>query len=165
MAHQSRDFVDYLISLTPIFIAAFVAFIAYQQSKVGRDKLRLDLYNKRFNVYERTLLFYQSIAVYDGSKNADFYSKLHAFNSAMKESQFLFSASSRIFNLLSDIHLNAYKIIGFKENGKEVFKSGDHITVSRLHNEMQDTLTQMAFQIDAIEKAMKPYLNFHKMVS
>ncbi len=39
--------------LTP-FIACIAVYIAYQQHKTARYRLRLDLYNKRFNVFNST---------------------------------------------------------------------------------------------------------------
>jgi len=36
--------------LTPV-IACFVAYIAYQQHKTNRDKLRLDLFDKRYKIF------------------------------------------------------------------------------------------------------------------
>jgi len=37
--------------LTPV-IAGVVAYIAYQQHKTNRDRLRLDLYDRRLKVFE-----------------------------------------------------------------------------------------------------------------
>jgi hypothetical protein len=56
---QSKDFVDYVIAFTPSLIALFVAGVAWRQFKLGRDKLRLDLYERRFAVYERNTCILQ----------------------------------------------------------------------------------------------------------
>ena len=45
----------------PIIMAIFLAYIAYQQMVTNRNKLRLDLYNKRFEVYSVALEFYQEL--------------------------------------------------------------------------------------------------------
>ena len=162
---QSKDWVDYLVALTPICVAAFVAYIGYRQSRYSKEKLRLDLYGKRFSVYERVLVFYQAVASYNGSRTEPFDAKLNDFSTAVKESQFLFAAESNIFKTLLTMHAQAFQIIGFKENGKAVFDSGDHVTFSKMNTDMQDALTGIAFQIDVVEKAMGPYLNFHKIVA
>jgi hypothetical protein len=57
----SKDVIDYLAAVTPILIACFVAWVAFQQFRIGRDKLRLDLCQRRFSVYEKTLFFYHSL--------------------------------------------------------------------------------------------------------
>ena len=163
-AAASRDWVDYLVSLTPICVALFAALIGWRQSSFTKEKLRLDLYNKRFDVYEKTLFFYQAITMYDGSRSEDFQAQLRDFSKAMKESQFLFDEGSGIYATLSRLHADSFKVIGFKEGaGKEVFDSGDHVAFSKMHTDMQDVLTSFAFRIDSIEKAIAPYLNFHKI--
>ncbi len=43
----------------PIIMAIFLGYIAYQQMRTNRDKLKLDLYNKRFGVYICVLKFNQ----------------------------------------------------------------------------------------------------------
>lgn len=44
-------FIDFFASLTPIAVAAIVAWIAYQQWRTARDKLALDLFDRRFESY------------------------------------------------------------------------------------------------------------------
>ena len=160
---KSKDWVDYLESLTPICVAIFAGYIGLRQAKISRDKLRLDLYNRRFDIYEKTLLFYQSITNYDGSEHEPFSSKHRDFIKAMKESQFLFDPKSGIYKTLLEMHEDAFKIIGFKRHGQEVSRA-DPVVFSQMHTDMQNALTGFAFQIDAIEKAIAPYLNFHKTV-
>ena len=161
---QSKDLADYLVSLTPICIAIFVAYIGFRQATVSRDKLRLDLYNKRFEIYEASLSFYQAISNYDGSKGEAFNATHRAFIKAMKESQFLFSSTSNIHKILQEISNDAFKVIGVKEGG-EMLANADPVNFSRMHDDMLDTLTGFAFRIDAIEKAITPYLAFHKIVA
>lgn len=160
---QSKDWADYLVSLTPICIAIFVAYIGFRQAAVSREKLRLDLYNKRFEVYETTLSFYQAISSYDGSKDETFKSTHRAFIKAMKESQFLFPPKSNIHEILREMSNDAFKVIGVKEEGAKLAEA-DPVEFSKMHTDMLDILTSFSFRIDAIEKAIAPYLNFHKIV-
>jgi hypothetical protein len=160
---QSKDIVDYLVSLTPICVALFVAHISLRQARISREKLRLDLYNKRFEIYEITLSFYQSITSYDPSEDKVFRLINRSFIKAMKEAQFLFDSQSGIYQILQKMHEDSFKVTGFKRMGAELH-SADPLACSKMHTEMQDVLTSFSFRIDMIEKAIAPYLNFHKVV-
>lgn len=47
-----------LISTAPaVLISAYVAWVAYQQYRTNREKLRLDLYDRRFGVYTAAIDF------------------------------------------------------------------------------------------------------------
>ncbi|MGB5324469.1 MAG: hypothetical protein WBN40_03460 [Pseudomonadales bacterium] len=50
------DYFDYWKVLTTL-IAALVAFISYQQYRINKRKLRLDLFDRRYKVYEATRVF------------------------------------------------------------------------------------------------------------
>jgi len=71
--------------LTPI-IAAFVAYIAYQQHKTNRDKLRLDLYDRRYKVFHSVVSLLQHIL---GRKKLDD-ERLCQFHAATIQGIFLF---------------------------------------------------------------------------
>lgn len=51
-------------------MAGFLAYIAYQQLETNRNKLKLDLYIKRFEVYSVSLTFYQELTADGASKDA-----------------------------------------------------------------------------------------------
>lgn len=40
-----------ILALPSIIIAGIVAYIAYQQYEINRQKLKLDLYDRRFKIY------------------------------------------------------------------------------------------------------------------
>jgi hypothetical protein len=58
--------IEYLQALGPTLVAIAVGFVAYRQWATARDRVKLDLYDRRFAVYERlrTLL---AIALQDGT--------------------------------------------------------------------------------------------------
>jgi hypothetical protein len=63
-ATQASHWIAFLNAIAPICgysIAAIALWVASRQSKTSREKLRLDLYDKRFAVYERTLAFYSAL--------------------------------------------------------------------------------------------------------
>ena len=71
--------------LMPV-IAGVVAYIAYQQHKTNRDKLRLDLYNKRYEVFHSLAALLARILQQGNVK----YEQVTEFSRATKEAVFLF---------------------------------------------------------------------------
>lgn len=71
--------------LTPV-IAGIAVYIAYQQYKTNRDKLRLDLYNKRYKVFDSLKTLLGHIAQQLNVKHEQVYE----FKIATKEAAFLF---------------------------------------------------------------------------
>lgn len=47
--------------LTTVVLAIFAAYIAYQQYRLGREKFKLDLFEKRFAVFSGTRRFHTHI--------------------------------------------------------------------------------------------------------
>jgi hypothetical protein len=94
-----------------IVIGVLLAYIAYQQLVTNRHKLKLDLYNKRFEVYTVTLKFHQELAG-DGST-----SDTHKdFINHKEAAKFLFSSDPSIYQLLDEMHVKSFKINAVKNN-------------------------------------------------
>jgi len=73
--------------LTPT-IAIFGAWIAYRQWRLGQNKLKLDLFDRRFAVYEGARGLLRTIYSSGRVKDED----LYAFTSATSTAKWLFSA-------------------------------------------------------------------------
>lgn len=167
---NARDWFDYLVAIAPpsitAIIAAFVAYVAYQQWKTNKEKLRLDLYNRRFDIYARTVSFYQALLDFDASKEAGTFSTRHKeFITAQRESQFLFHKNSGIFGILESLHSAAFKIIGFKEHGKEFASPATQREFQKMQQESHDAYSLFDKSITQLEIAIAPYLNFHKVLA
>ena len=160
----AKDAYDYLTAATPICIAAFVAWMAYRQSKINEGKLRLDLYNKRFEVYSRTLDFYHALLNYGGTneKKEVFIAVHNLFIKSYRESQFLFEPKDGIYKLLDEMHTRSFKITGCKDHGKELAESAPDEYV-KMYNESQNAMQWFGESIPKLEKSMERYLNFHKI--
>src|ERR1017187_4100089 len=54
--------VDIVVKITPAFITlvvgSFAGYVAYRQSKTNEDKLRLDLFSKRLEAFEKLQEFF-----------------------------------------------------------------------------------------------------------
>ena len=163
-SYQLKDAYDFLIKITPIVISLCVLLVALHQSKISKEKVRLDLYNRRFDIYSRTLGFFQALLSYDASKPKDNFLLLHNdFVKSYKESQFLFDKDSGIYELLTEMHKKSFKITGFEAISQELARAGAQDELIRGFQESQDAWNWIGEGISKLEKSMGPYLNFHKI--
>lgn len=161
---HSKEFVDYVIAFTPILISLLVAWIAGQQSRISKEKLRLDLYEKRFAVYENSLAFYQVLI--GGKKlisSGSFPVLQNNFIKSYRESQFLFRDDSKIFELLGEIHTQSFQITGLAEVGKDIATDPD--TLLKMSDKRDEALASLNKTIRELELALALYLNFHKALA
>ena len=74
------------MELLALAVAGTVAYVAWQQWKTNDDRLRLELFDKRFTVYTTTRDFLIGAVNKDGVTDAE----LRAFRAATGEAAFLF---------------------------------------------------------------------------
>lgn len=99
-----KEFADVFSAFGTFIIGLIVAYIAYQQHKTNKDKLRLELYNKRFEIYTNLR---ELLKKYLSRKLVD--NDLIEFNSKIVEADFLFDGD--IVNYLNEIFTTvAYQI-------------------------------------------------------
>lgn len=140
-----------LIEIFPSAImAAFLAYIAYQQMVINKRRLNLDLYNKRFLVYIDTLRFYQALAEEEVSQETH-----RDFIASKEASRFLFSKDPSIFELLNLMHTESFKIIGFKRHGKELSET----SFINSFNDSQEVFFWFDGQLAELKRKMSPYLD------
>lgn len=143
-------------------VAIFLAYVAYQQWKTNQNKLRLDLYNRRFEVYSNTIIFFQHLSELPQGEQSEEFKKVHrAFIRSCRESQFLFSKESKVFEILEKIHLDSFKVIGLKKSGGDLSKSGSPEVFSKMVVDANTVLAEFHTLISKLETAMFPYLRFH----
>jgi len=96
-----------------LVVACITAYIAFEQCKTARAKLKLDLYNKRFSIYESVLKLYQAT----WSKDYERMELLSfEFLKSFRESKFLFDKKDgSIYEILSKIQQNNAAILGYEE--------------------------------------------------
>jgi hypothetical protein len=99
-----KPILDILTSLLTPIIAGVVAYIAYQQHKTNRDKLMLDLYDRRLKVFEGLQVLLS--VIFREGKCTD--QERYEFLRATVEGSFLFDKD--IANYLDTIHENTLKL-------------------------------------------------------
>lgn len=148
-----------IVAIATTFVAGYVARISRQQWLTNREKLRLDLYDRRFKIYVRVLDFYNAVILWDGSEAQQ---ALKApFTQAFRESRFLFPRSSGIFSFLKEFSERAFFIVNFDQL-KEI-KSVDPQEFARQGQRRTENVNWILESMVRFEDKLEPFLNFHKL--
>lgn len=102
-------------AVTPVFtilIAGFVAYISRLQWKTNREKLRLDLYERRFDIYMRVFEFQSALLFWGGGPEQI---ALQApFLRALQESRFMFPEKSGAYKFLIEFNGHAFHVVNYQ---------------------------------------------------
>jgi hypothetical protein len=153
MAHsQLPIWIEYLQALGPTSIAVAVGFIAYRQWATARDRVKLDLFDRRYAVYQelRTLL---ATALQDGTIN---YEAVRMFARTTRGLEFLFGGEVEDYleGLMKTLNSWAYHA-GQVRQRPEVANYEMHVDKSfELASSVTDELTKNARPI------FEKYLSF-----
>lgn len=90
--------------LTPT-IACFVAYIAWQQHRTARDKLRLDLFDRRYAIYRGLMKLFSQVNAYRTVTD----DALSAFWSDTGQKRFLFGKDVRDY--MDEVHAKAVDLL------------------------------------------------------
>ena len=159
---NSTNWSGWLTAFITLIIGIIAGYIAWQQWRTNREKLRLDLYQKRFSVYESTLAYYQFVIAQDGFTKEEQDKIDINFIKSFRESQFLFSLEDGIFTLLEEIWKKASIVRGYK-NLAEAYRSGDPEDLRQKGNEHIAALKFLNESIPKLELKLKKYLDFHRV--
>src|SRR5882724_1578744 len=94
--------VKVLSAIATTVIAVFVAMITRRQWKTNQEKLRLDLYSRRYNIYESVLTLQQALIYWDKAPEIEQKEMMLLFFKSMHESRFLFPGNSGVFEFMQD---------------------------------------------------------------
>lgn len=151
-------------------VAIVVAIIAGVQYLVNRSKLRLDLYNRRFEIYNKTVDFFAVVLYFDPPKASEddhikYESRERDFVRSHRESLFLFNSKSEVFQLLDEFRKKAYSMVNYrtiKEQTRNEDQTQEHLVKAR-----EEYLSELKWVKDdfkpQLEKAVAKYLNFHRV--
>jgi hypothetical protein len=157
----------FAISLASLLVAAGAFW-------TSREKLRLDLYNRRFDVYSRMLDYVHALddwnptdaerASHSLQDSADLDRTKRAFIKATREAQFLFKDKSGVHKLLEQMHTDSFGIIGYR---RDIARNPGFVGPDALqaYNEFLKKLERMHASILPLEQAMSKYLDFHAVTS
>ena len=128
----------------------------------SREKLRLDLYNRRFEIFRAAVDFSNILSVWTGS-DEQLAARL-LFRRAVIESQFLFSKKSGIFAILSEMQNKSLSRFAADQLLARVDRDSMPNKCLQAADESMEALHWILFSaIPELTEKMKPYLNFHRL--
>lgn len=145
--------------LTPL-IAIIVAWIAFQQWQINKKKLKLDLYDRRYEVYKATLIFFSEVC--QRATVSD--EHLDDFRRGFHDVDFLFKKD--IVDFVNSAYKQGLKLNVARFEYRDVtqlpFPEGyDHEDVcERMHSAQKWFLNNF----EEVKGRFKPYLDFEKVL-
>ncbi len=132
--------------------------IADQQKEIARDKLRLDLFDRRYKAFESIFPYYNAII---GWRETDKQKEARTnFFMAYHQSRFLFGESvESIFKELVDA---GNKVIGFREN-RDLFKDDPELLIKGFKETQNILLNVFDTHLSWLKSAIQPYIDFTKV--
>lgn len=126
---------------------------------IETTKLRLDLYNRRFRIFDSIFDFYQALMGWKGTPEQR--AAQTRFFRAYQESGFLFSKESGIEDTLEKLHKGSAKVIGFKEYGEDFKSGGQEFYLQRFKEANDVLLIDFEAALPKLKAELAKYLNFH----
>jgi hypothetical protein len=83
---MNKDSITLTLSIVAAFISIATATVAIMQWRLAKDKLRLDLFEKRYRVYEVAMTYLSAVVSLADVRNDD----LHNYNRGTTDAVFLF---------------------------------------------------------------------------
>jgi len=155
---EAKSYFDWIVALTPIIISIAVALIGCFQYRINKHKFRLDLYNRRFAVYEKALSFFQ--AYYYSDDQAKLNDCTKEFIRFYRESVFLFGLESDVYKTLTELKDTLLFLSEFKkEFCVEPYNKDLYNVMLTAKKEKRDPNAIM----QDLEKALMKWLDFKKI--
>lgn len=146
------------VSVATLCIGYATYKTAHSQMKIASARVRLDLYNKRFNIYVLALEYYQT---YYNKLNGDLRLKGAEFIKHYRESLFLFSEEDGIYETLTNFKNCMGPIEAYRDRVSEnsgMLKGGPN--ADDAHEQCVTAGLKMGEYLSQLEKQMVKYLDF-----
>jgi hypothetical protein len=144
---------------TTAIVAWIVAQISKRQAETNRQKLRLDLYERRYAVYREARRFRDSVTLWKDSetevKRADSFAELS------EQAGFLFPPNSGVTSHLEEMGKRAHFILNFDFRYRS--REGKPEEQASLAEQKAEHDYWLSRSMPELEKRMGPYLNFYSI--
>jgi len=138
-------------AIATLVVGFAVVIIAWRQWRVAHNKLRLDLFEKRYTVYEGAKTFLSVIFSHGDFTGED----LRAFNLATRDALFLFPKQIEEY-----LHTIRSRALHMKMFAKQFELLDVGTARSALVQKHHDELTWLSDQVAAAAKVFAPFLSF-----
>jgi hypothetical protein len=149
-----------ITALAATAVAFYVALISKRQWKTNQEKLRLDLYQRRFEIYLRILEYHWALLDWQGKPEQ--IASRGPFVRAFCESRFIFPEKSGVYDFLREFNQHALQIVNFKSELDEKGSASPRPN-PKLAQLQLDNVKWMFDSPDALQARMAPFLNFHSL--
>jgi len=136
-----------------VLVAAAVAYIAYRQHSLAKEKFKLDMFEKRFSVYKATQRF---LTVIFQSTRVDV-DKLFEFRRDTQDATFLFGQEIPAY--LERLDKQALDLMAIADRCRDL-PVGEERT--RLCNEETQLLQALIGELPNLKNVFASYLRFNK---
>lgn len=144
---------EILKAITPLAIAAFVAWIAFQQWQTAHRKLRLDLYDRRFRVIDKASRIILNVVI-----DFDNFKQLAELMEIRDAAYFLFDPP--IFYILDDVVMTCLELVRLTDKN---IASADEAERAEMHEERLKFINRITGKGKEIRELAKPYLDFSRI--
>lgn len=100
-------------SVATSVIAICALVLTFRSWRDNRDKIRLDLFNRRFAIYQRVLVIYQELIVWQDRDDQK--ALIQPFIEASREALFIFPRKSGVYEYMQEFWEHAWKITRHRE--------------------------------------------------
>ena len=135
-----------------LIIGIFVAYVAWRQHQNAKEKLRLDLFERRYTIFEY-FEYFKNVLFIEGKVTPE---SLSSLERARYGSRFLFKGE--IYNLMSEICITASNYKRYRLRYESISKDSpnEEETFKKYHHE-EDKLYELSKNV---EKYFEEYLAF-----
>jgi hypothetical protein len=142
--------IEYFLTLLTIIVGILVAFIAYRQFILAKERFKLDLFEKRFAIYKGV----QSLLSYILDQGNVTLDKIFQFRAETQDAPFLFNDDIPLY--LKEIDKNAVELWSTNEQRTES-KGEERASLAKRQEELMLSLTG---KLPELQNIFSPYLKF-----
>ena len=142
---------EYIFTIITIVIGVFVAYTAYNQYRLSKEKFKLDMFDKRYGVYKNTQVFLTKILRDAKIEMEDIFE----FRAGTQNSVFLFKED--IPNYLKSIDKKALELLEIHESLDGDLKAKERSEMCRKQTDLLHWLTN---QLPELKNKFVTYLKF-----
>jgi hypothetical protein len=148
-------------SVSASIIAVCALVLTFQGWRDKRVKIRLDLFNRRFAIYQRVLVLYQELIVWEDREDQK--ALIQPFIEASREALFIFPRKSGVYEYIQEFWEHTWRIANFKEASQPLRDCGMNQELAKLINERTDHVNWILSSMTKLEGLMKDSMSFERL--
>ena len=148
-------------SVATSVIAVCALVLTFRSWRDNREKIRLDLFNRRFAIYQRVLVIYQELIVWQDRDDQK--ALIQPFIEASREALFIFPRKSGVYEYIQEIWSHMWTITRFAEAAKPLRDCQMNQELEKLSMERKEHVNWILVSMTELEKLMKDSMSFERL--